>query len=338
RRHYYASLKLAEIAHQISDPDVARREVETLLYGLTTRSVGTSDFDSLEDILVKSMNTIDIATKNRGLLLGVPTGFTDLDLMFHGLQRTDLIIGAGRPGFGKSSFAMGIAHNAARRGHAVAVFSLEMGKEQLGMRLLSLASGVPANRMRAGWIDEDESQRIIEARDLLSDLCIHIDDTAGSPVRSMRSKLRRLRARLHRDIDLVIVDYLQLMEDDESDARRRENRVQEISSISRGLKALAREFNVPVLALAQLSRAVESRQSKMPQLSDLRESGSIENDADIVMLIYRDEVYNPESERRGSADILVAKHRNGPGGSVSLAFNAALTRFDNMESVSPEEF
>ena len=232
-----------------------------------------------------------------------------------------------------TSLALSLAHNSAlKHKQSVAVFSLEMSKEQLVQRLLSMDAGVDQQRLRTGWIEDDEWERIIYSMGTLSEATIWIDDTAGISTMEMRSKARRLQS--EHGVDLIIVDYLQLMQSSPGTARNK-NREQEISEISRNLKGLAREINVPVMALAQLSRAVESRSSKIPQLSDLRESGSIEQDADIVMFIYRDDVYNPESERKNIADIILAKHRNGPVGEVSLYFQASQTRFRDLE-VSPQ--
>lgn len=234
-----------------------------------------------------------------------------------------------------TSLALSLAHNAAmKHQQSIAIFSLEMSKEQLVQRLLSMDAGIDQQRLRTGWIEDDEWDRIIYSMGPLSEANIWIDDTAGISTVEMRSKARRLQTQ--HGIDLIIVDYLQLMQASVG-GKRNENRVQEISEISRSLKGLARELNVPVLALAQLSRAVESRQSKVPQLSDLRESGSIEQDSDIVMFIYRDDVYNPESERKNIADIIVAKHRNGPVGEVSLFFQASQTRFRDLEVTSSAE-
>src|SRR6185437_7259286 len=228
-----------------------------------------------------------------------------------------------------TSLALSLAHNTALKyKNSVAVFSLEMSKEQLVQRLLSMDAGIDQQRLRTGWIEEDEWERIVVASDKLSEASIWIDDTAGISVMEMRSKARRLQA--EHGVDVIIVDYLQLMQS-RADGRS-ENRVQEVSEISRSLKGLARELNVPVMALSQLSRSVEGRQSKVPQLSDLRESGSIEQDADIVMFIYRDDVYNQESERKNIADLIVAKHRNGPVGEVSLYFQASQTRFRDLEA------
>lgn len=338
RQNIDAARKLAMIGYNVTDPDKGREAAEKLLYTLSLRQAATSDFDSIEDILVDYMNDVDRATKNRGQMLGVTTGFDDLNTMTSGLQNTDFVILAGRPSMGKTALGVNIGYNAAKAGHSVAIFSLEMGKKQLANRLLSLVSGVPSHRIRSGWIDDDEMENLIHAQDKLSALSIHIDDTSAAPISSIRSKLRRLKAKIHRNIDLVVVDYLQLMEEEGSDNSKFENRNQEISKISRGLKAIARDFNVPVLALAQLSRAVEGRTSKIPQLSDLRESGSLEQDADIVAFVYRDEYYNPETERKNQADVIIAKHRNGPLGTVTLACNKALgPRFNNLEASSVDD-
>jgi replicative DNA helicase len=217
---------------------------------------------------------------------------------------------------------------------SVAVFSLEMSKEQLVQRLLSMDAGIDQQRLRTGWIEDDEWERIILTMERLSEANIWIDDTASISTMEVRSKARRLQA--ERGIDLIIVDYLQLMQATVG-GKRNDNRVQEVSEISRSLKGLARELDVPILALAQLSRTVESRQSKVPQLSDLRESGSIEQDADVVMFIYRDDVYNPETDRKNIADIIVAKHRNGPVGEISLFFQSSQTRFCDLEVTPPVE-
>jgi replicative DNA helicase len=289
----------------------------------------------LSELLSDYMEKLDQLHERRGTIVGVPTGFTDLDRLTGGLQRSDLIILAARPAVGKTSLSLSLAHNVALKyQHSVAIFSLEMSKEQLVQRFLSMEAGIDQHRLRTGWIEDDEWERIMYAMSQLSQANIWIDDTPGISTVEMRSKARRLLA--EHGIDLIIVDYLQLMQS-EIGGRRNENRVQEVSEISRNLKGLARELNIPVLALAQLSRTVESRQSKVPQLSDLRESGSIEQDADIVMFIYRDDVYNPDSERKNIADIIVAKHRNGPVGEVSLYFQASQTRFHDLEVSPPAE-
>ncbi|MBV9613887.1 MAG: replicative DNA helicase, partial [Ktedonobacteraceae bacterium] len=440
-----------------------------------------SDFSPIRDLMADYMTKLDQLHERRGTIVGVPTGFTDLDRLTGGLQRSDLIILAARPAVGKTSLSLSLAHNSAMRyGQSIAIFSLEMSKEQLVQRLLSMDAAIDQQRLRTGWIEDDEWDRIVVAMEGLSQANLWIDDTAGISTTEMRSKARRLQA--EHGVDLIIVDYLQLMQSTVGN-KRNENRVQEVSEISRNLKGLARELNVPVLALAQLSRTVESRQSKVPQLSDLRESGclageslvylpdegiyrpieqlagrkdfrvlalntetwqhepaivtnafstgckpvyrlttrlgrtiratanhkcltihgwkrldeitkderialprclagpthatmsdvywdrittiepdgeaevydltvdnlhnfvanditlhnSIEQDADIVMFIYRDDVYNPDSERKNIADIIVAKHRNGPVGEVSLYFQASQTRFRDLEATPPAE-
>ena len=335
RRLIHAAGQIAAIAYEEGDADVALDRAEQLIFNISQRHART-DFSLLRDILSEYMNKLDQLHERRGTIVGVPTGFTDLDRLTGGLQRSDLIILAARPAIGKTSLALSLAHNSTvKYQHSVAIFSLEMSKEQLVQRLLSMDAGVDQQRLRTGWIEDDEWDRIIYAMGTLSEANIWIDDTPGITTVEMRSKARRLQA--EHGIDLIIVDYLQLMQSVLGSGKRNENRVQEISEVSRNLKALARELNLPVLALAQLSRAVESRQSKVPQLSDLRESGSLEQDADIVMFIYRDDIYNPESERKNIADIIVAKHRNGPVGEVSLYFQASQTRFRDLELTPPAE-
>ncbi len=335
RRLIHAAGQIAAIAYEEGDADVALDRSEQLIFNISQRHART-DFSLLRDILSEYMNKLDQLHERRGTIVGVPTGFTDLDRLTGGLQRSDLIILAARPAIGKTSLALSLAHNSTvKYQHSVAIFSLEMSKEQLVQRLLSMDAGVDQQRLRTGWIEDDEWDRIIYAMGTLSEANIWIDDTPGITTVEMRSKARRLQA--EHGIDLIIVDYLQLMQSVLGSGKRNENRVQEISEVSRNLKALARELNLPVLALAQLSRAVETRQSKVPQLSDLRESGSLEQDADIVMFIYRDDIYNPESERKNIADIIVAKHRNGPVGEVSLYFQASQTRFRDLELTPPAE-
>ncbi|HLX41299.1 MAG TPA: replicative DNA helicase [Ktedonobacteraceae bacterium] len=334
RRLIHAAGEIAAIAYDEVDANLALEKAEQLIFGISQRHAH-SDFSPLRDLLSEYMNKLDQLHERRGTIVGVPTGFTDLDRLTGGLQKSDLIILAARPAVGKTSLALSLAHNSAiKHQRSIAVFSLEMSKEQLVQRLLSMDAGVDQQHLRTGWIEDDDWERIIFSMGTLSEANIWIDDTAGISTVEMRSKARRLQT--EHGIDLIIVDYLQLMQSSVS-GKRNENRVQEISEISRNLKGLARELDIPVLALAQLSRAVESRQSKVPQLSDLRESGSIEQDADIVMFIYRDDVYNPESERKNIADIIVAKHRNGPVGEVSLYFQASQTRFHDLEITPPVE-
>jgi replicative DNA helicase len=334
RRLIHAAGQIAAIAYEEGDADVALDKAEQLIFGISQKHA-RSDFSLLRDILSEYMDKLDQLHERRGTIVGVPTGFTDLDRLTGGLQKSDLIILAARPAVGKTSLSLSLAHNAAvKYQQSIAVFSLEMSKEQLVQRLLSMDAGIDQHRLRTGWIEDDEWERIVYSMGTLSEANIWIDDTAGISTVEMRSKARRLHAQ--HGIDLIIVDYLQLMQATIGN-KRNENRVQEISEVSRSLKALARELNIPVLALAQLSRAVESRQSKVPQLSDLRESGSLEQDSDLVMFIYRDDVYNPESERKNIADVIVAKHRNGPIGEVSLYFQASQTRFRDLELNPPAE-
>jgi replicative DNA helicase len=486
RRLIHAAGQIAAIAYEEGDAELALDKAEQLIFEIGRRHL-RSDFTLLSDLLAEYLHKLDQLHERRGSIVGVPTGFTDLDRLTGGLQRSDLIILAARPSLGKTSLALSMAHNAALRfQQTVAIFSLEMSKEQLVQRLLAMEAGVDQQRLRTGWIDDEEWERIMMATRRLAEAPIWIDDTASISTGEMRSKARRLQA--EHGVDLIIVDYLQLMQS--TSGRRNENRVQEISEISRNLKALARELDVPVLALAQLSRAVETRQSKVPQLSDLRESGclaaetpvyladegllcpieqlqgragfhvlalnpatqrlqparvsrafasgrkpvyrltttsgeslratanhrfwtragwlrldelspgmavalpsatrvgstrelavqasgdgdvrwepivsitpageatvydltvdglhnfvagglilhnSIEQDADLVMFIYRDDLYNPDSERKNIADIIVAKHRNGPVGEVSLYFQASHTRFCDLELSPPPE-
>lgn len=328
RRLIHAAGQIAAIAYEEGDADIALDKAEQLIFNIGQRHAH-SDFSHMREVLAEYMDKLDKLHERRGTIVGVPTGFTDLDRITGGLQKSDLIVLAARPGIGKTSMALSLAHNAALKYHnSIAIFSLEMSKDQLAQRLLSMDAGIDQQRLRTGTIEEDEWDRIVYAMDTLSESNIWIDDTAGISTMEMRSKARRLQA--EQGIDLIIVDYLQLMQATIG-GKRNENRVQEISEISRSLKGLARELNVPVLALAQLSRAVESRQSKVPQLSDLRESGSIEQDSDIVMFIYRDDQYNQESERKNIADVIIAKHRNGPVGEISLYFQAAQTRFRDLE-------
>jgi replicative DNA helicase len=343
RQILFASQQLATIGFTISEPDKSRNAVESLLYNLTMEHAPQSDFEHLGDIIGRCMTNAEKAYDQRGTIQGIPSGFHDLDKMTNGFQRGDLILLAGRPSMGKTALGMGMGYNAAKKNFNVAVFSLEMGKEQLGTRLLSLQSRIPSNLIRGGWLTHEDFDKLVEASDTLNDLPIHIDDTSGSPISSMRSKLRRLKAKTKHAPDLVIVDYLGLMQPENDTPAKQANRVQEVGEISRGLKGIAKEFNVPVLALAQLSRAVESRQSKVPQLSDLRDSGNLEQDADVVMFVYRDDYYagydqdgKSKSNREGTADIIVAKHRNGPVGEVALKFTGNLTRFDNLNEETEE--
>lgn len=280
RRLIHAAGQIAAVAYEEGDADFALDKAEQLIFGISQRHA-RADFSALRDLLADYMEKLDQLHERRGTIVGVPTGFSDLDRLTGGLQRSDLIILAARPAVGKTSLALSLAHNASiRHQQSVAIFSLEMSKEQLVQRLLSMDASIDQQRLRTGWIEDDEWERIIEAMETLSQANLWIDDTAGISTMEMRSKARRLQA--EHGIDLIIVDYLQLMQSSTGN-KRNENRVQEISEISRNLKGLARELDVPVLALAQLSRAVETRQSKVPQLSDLRESGCLTGDTPVYL-------------------------------------------------------
>jgi replicative DNA helicase len=280
---------------------------------------------STADILTTTFS--DIESRSLGLVLpGISCGFYDLDAMTQGFQRSDLIIAAGRPSMGKTSFVLNIARNiAAFHKLPIAIFSLEMSKEQLVYRLLSSEAQVESGRLRSGRISQAEWEPLGHAISVLSQLPVFIDDTPNISVTEMRSKSRRLQAEQAGALGLILIDYLQLMEGSGSD-----NRVQELSKVTRSLKGLARELQVPIIALSQLSRGVESRTNKRPMMSDLRESGSIEQDADLVMMLYRDEYYNPDTPDRGIAEVIITKHRNGPVGTVKLLFEPQYTRFRNL--------
>ncbi|HHE71343.1 MAG TPA: replicative DNA helicase, partial [Chloroflexi bacterium] len=276
---------------------------------------------------------IDNLYRHRGELLGVPSGFSSLDHLLGGFQKSDFLILAARPGVGKTSLMLSFALHAAQEGKVVALFSLEMSAEQLVQRLVSQISGINAQRLRLGQLEEDEWPAFSEAIGLLSELPMYIDDTPSITVIQLRTKCRRLAS--EHGLDIIFVDYLQLMDSEV----RSENRVQEVSYISRSLKGLAREIDVPVMTASQLSRAVEQRQDKRPVLSDLRESGSLEQDADIVMFIYREELYKEDTPNRNIADIIIAKHRSGPTGTIQLYFNKELTKFaDVYTRVAPDEY
>jgi replicative DNA helicase len=291
------------------------------------------DLKSLESILTESFDRLDELHKDKSKLRGVATGYRDLDNILAGFQPSDLIILAARPAMGKSTLAMNIAHNVAvKEKKTVLVFSLEMSKEQLVDRMLAAEAGVDAWNIRTGNLSDSDFEKLGQAMGTLSEAQIFIDDTPMMNVHEMRTKARREQH--HRPLGLILVDYLQLMSGGGTGSS--ESRVQEISEISRGLKGIARELNVPVLALSQLSRSVESRSPQIPQLSDLRESGSIEQDADVVAFVYREDYYNPETERKGITDVLIKKHRNGPTGSVELYFNSERLQFLSIDKTRGE--
>ncbi|MBA2278430.1 MAG: replicative DNA helicase [Chloroflexia bacterium] len=325
RRLIDAGTRIVGIGYRDDVPtEEALDSAERTLFQVSQRRT-TQDFVSIAEVLDRFFDQIEYLQQHRGDVVGVPTGFADLDQLTGGLQRSDLIVLAARPSMGKTALALGLAYGAAvQHGKTVGIFSLEMSAEQLVQRLLATETGVDSHRLRLGQIDDSEWERISRALGRLAEAPIFIDDSANAGVMDVRSKARRLQA--EHGLDMVIVDYLQLMT-----GRRSDNRVQEISEITRGLKGLARELNVPVIALSQLSRAVESRADHRPMLSDLRESGSIEQDADIVMFIFRDDKYDENSEKKGIAEIIVAKHRNGPVGSINLRFFERTARFADLE-------
>jgi len=306
-----------------SDVDGLLDEAEHAIFEISENKIKPS-FSPLKDLIKDSFRTIERLYEKKELITGVPTGFEKLDEMTSGLQRSDLIIIAGRPSMGKTAFALNIAQRAAiESGIPVAIFSLEMSKEQLAFRMLSSEAMVDSQRLRRGYPGETDWPKLTTAAGRLAEAPIYIDDTAAISVLEMKAKARRLKA--ESGLGLLIVDYLQLMRAGGS----RDSREQEISEISRSLKALAKELNIPVVALSQLNRQVEQRTNRRPQMADLRESGAIEQDADVIMFLYRDEVYNRTEENTGLAEVNIGKQRNGPTGTVKLVFLEKFTRFEN---------
>ena len=286
----------------------------------------TSDFTPIKEVAIKSFKSIQAAAKNKGSVTGISTGFKDLDYRTAGFQPSDLILIAARPSMGKTAFVLNIAeYIALHSGVTTAVFSLEMSKDQLVKRLIAMHSKVDSQHIRTGELEADEWLKITESVKAIGESNLVIDDTPGISIAALRSKCRKLK--MENSLGIIIIDYLQLM----TAGKRTESRQQEISEISRSLKALARELNCPVVALSQLSRSVESRDNKRPMLSDLRESGAIEQDADVVMFIYRDDYYNKDSEKKGVAEIIIGKQRNGPTGTIELAWLSQYTKFANLE-------
>lgn len=327
RRLIKASTEISEMGF---DEDTTTQELlekaEAELFSVSDQSL-KQDLVSLESILTESFDRLEELHRNKGAIRGVRTGYRDLDNMTAGLQRSDLIILAARPAMGKTTLVTNLAYNVATIAkQSVLFFSLEMSKEQLVDRMLADASGVDSWNIRTGNLSDDDFSKLSEAMGEMAEAPIYIDDTPGLSVLEMRTKARRQAHEA--PLGLIIVDYLQLMQ---ASGRSDGNRVQEVSEISRGLKLIARELNVPVIALSQLSRSVESRSPQIPQLADLRESGSIEQDADIVMFIYREAYYNPETERENITDLIIAKHRNGPTGKVELYFHPERLRFMSLD-------
>ena len=291
------------------------------------KNKGDHEYTPIDKVVLEALDRIQAAAKNRGNVTGVPTGFTDLDNYLSGLQPSDFILVAARPSMGKTAFVLNVAENVAiKQGITTAIFSLEMSNVQLVNRMLSLESTVDADKLRKGRLDSSDWGKLVEGADSIAKSHLIIDDTPGISISELRSKCRKYK--MENDLGLVIIDYLQLMSGNGSS--RSESRQQEISDISRSLKALARELEVPVVTLSQLSRAVEQRPDHRPMLSDLRESGAIEQDADVVMFLYRDDYYNKDTEIKGVAEIIIAKQRNGPIGTVKMAWIPEQTRFANL--------
>ena len=328
RRLIKASAELAELGY---DEDKSIEELlgqaEADLFSVSDASL-KQDLVSLESILAESFDRIEELHRNKGSLRGVATGYKDFDAKTAGLQKSDLLILAARPAMGKSTFVSNLAYNvASQQKKAVLFFSLEMSKDQLVDRMLADVSGVDAFNIRTGNLSETDFGKLSDAMGEMAEAPIFIDDTPGMSVLEMRTKARREAH--NQPLGLIIIDYLQLMQG--SGRNNSDNRVQEVSEISRGLKLIARELDVPVIALSQLSRSVESRHPQIPQLADLRESGSIEQDADLVMFLYREDYYNPETENQHVTDLIIAKHRNGPTGKIQLYFHPERLRFMSLD-------
>ena len=305
--------------------DVIMEGTEKKIFNLVQRG-NTKEFTPIKDVVLNALDRIEKASKTKGTVTGIPTGFIDLDYKLSGLQPSDLVLIAARPSMGKTAFVLNIAqHMAFRQNKSVAIFSLEMSKEQLVNRLFALEAHVDAQLIRNGNLKDSDWEKLIEGAGTIGQSKLIIDDTSGISITELRSKCRKMK--LEMGLDAIIIDYLQLMSG--SGGRSNESRQQEISEISRARKGVARELDVPVIALSQLSRAVEQRTDKRPMLSDLRESGAIEQDADVVMFIYRDDYYNPDTNDKNIAEIIIAKQRNGPIGTVRLAWIPQYTRFGN---------
>ena len=339
---YYAQIvadksmmrKLIKLNEEIANTCYAGKESLEAVLEKTEKAVfdllqkrNTGEYVLIKQVVLNALDRIEKASKNKGTVTGIPTGFIDLDYKLSGLQPSDLVLVAARPSMGKTAFVLNLAqYMAFKKDKGVAIFSLGMSKEQLVNRLFSLESQVDAQALRTGNMKDSDWEKLIEGAGIIGKSNLIIDDTPGISVSELRSKCRKYK--LEHGLDIVIIDYLQLMTG--SVGKNSESRQQEISGISRSLKGLARELNVPVVALSQLSRAVESRPDKRPMLSDLRESGAIEQDADVVMFIYRDEYYNKDSEFKKQAEIIIAKQRNGPVGTVNLAWLGEYTKFANL--------
>ncbi|MGN0941906.1 MAG: replicative DNA helicase, partial [Selenomonadaceae bacterium] len=322
-----AATEIAGRAYEDSeDVDNLMDEAEKQILDVTAMKK-TQEFVPMQEILLDTFHRIEVRANAKGALTGLASGFTDLDNLTSGFQKSDLILVAARPSMGKTAFTLNIAtYVAVHEKQPVAFFSLEMSKEQLVSRMLSSEGAIDSSRLRSADLDETDWARLIDAADRLNNAPVYIDDTPGITIMELRSKARRIKA--EHGLSLIIIDYLQLMQG--RGMRNGDNRQQEISEISRSLKALARELSVPVIALSQLSRGVEARTIKKPMLSDLRESGSLEQDADIVMFLYREDYYDEETENKNITDVIIAKHRNGPVATVQLFFKKEYTKFTNL--------
>ena len=322
-----AATEIAGRAYEDSeDVDNLMDEAEKQILDVTAMKK-TQEFVPMQEILLDTFHRIEVRANAKGALTGLASGFTDLDNLTSGFQKSDLILVAARPSMGKTAFTLNIAtYVAVHEKQPVAFFSLEMSKEQLVSRMLSSEGAIDSSRLRSADLDETDWARLIDAADRLNNAPVYIDDTPGITIMELRSKARRIKA--EHGLSLIIIDYLRLMQG--RGMRNGDNRQQEISEISRSLKALARELSVPVIALSQLSRGVEARTIKKPMLSDLRESGSLEQDADIVMFLYREDYYDEETENKNITDVIIAKHRNGPVATVQLFFKKEYTKFTNL--------
>lgn len=324
RKLITASQQIVSLAfEEEDDADVIIDKAEQMIFRIAEDRV-RQGFQYIGDVAHRRLEQIEQMAGRPEMITGVPTGFTDFDRMTSGLQRQELIVIAARPSMGKTALALNMAQYASKNANVVGIFSLEMSAEQLVSRLLCSEARVDAHRLRTGYLNREEWARLADALRRLCETKVFIDDTAAVGVMEMRAKCRRLKA--EHGLDLLIVDYLQLM----AGRGRIESRQQEVSQISRDLKGLAKELDIPVVALSQLSRAPETRSEHKPQLSDLRESGAIEQDSDVVCFIYREELYNPTDENQGTAELIIGKQRNGPTGTVQLAFLKEFTRFENM--------
>ncbi len=305
-------------------------DTEKRVFQLVQKGHKADNYVPIRQVVMNAMDKIEMAARNRGSVTGIPTGFLDLDYRTAGLQPSDLVLIAARPSMGKTAFMLNLARNVAfKRDLPMAIFSLEMSKEQLINRMFSMESNVDSQKLRTGQLDDQDWERLIESAGVIGKSGLIIDDTPGISITELRSKCRKYK--LEHGLSIVMIDYLQLM----TGSGRTDSRQQEISDISRSLKALARELSVPVIALSQLSRAVEQRPDHRPMLSDLRESGAIEQDADVVMFLYRDDYYNHDSEKKGITEIIIAKQRNGPIGTVELAWLPEYRKFANLEHSQP---